>query len=51
MWYRNFQYSEEQARGLDFLEDLAAPGVFTFPLQDGPAVMVFGADGEPLSNV
>jgi predicted glycogen debranching enzyme len=50
MWYRNFQYSEEQARGLDFLEDLAAPGVFTFPLQDGPAVMVFGADGEQHSD-
>jgi predicted glycogen debranching enzyme len=27
-WYRNFLYSEEQARGLDAAEDLASPGVF-----------------------
>src|SRR2546430_1854930 len=27
-WYRNFCYAEERARGLDFAEDLAAPGVF-----------------------
>ena len=47
LWYRNFQYSEEQARGLDFLEDLAAPGFFSFSLQNGPAVIVFGANGQP----
>ena len=29
LWYRNFEYSEEQARGFDFLEDLFSPGVFT----------------------
>jgi len=46
VWYRNFQYSEEQARGLDFLEDLAAPGHFTFSLRSGSAVMVLGADSE-----
>jgi len=46
LWYRNFRYSEEQARGLDFLEDLAVPGLFSFSLQNGPAVIVFGANGE-----
>jgi len=25
-WYRNFLYEQERARGLDFAEDLAAPG-------------------------
>ena len=31
-WYRNFLYTEERARGLDYLEDLMAPGVFTCEL-------------------
>jgi predicted glycogen debranching enzyme len=31
-WYRNFEYSEEAARGLDHLEDLASPGTFEFNL-------------------
>jgi predicted glycogen debranching enzyme len=43
-WYRNFCYAEERARGLDFAEDLAAPGVFTFDLAAGAAVMLFGAE-------
>src|SRR5262249_45982525 len=43
-WYRNFCYSEERSRGLDFIEDLAAPGVFTFDLADRAAVMLLGAD-------
>ena len=29
VWYRNFQYDAERERGLDFIEDLASPGVFT----------------------
>jgi predicted glycogen debranching enzyme len=41
-WYRQFQYDEERARGLDFLEDLAAPGKFTFSLAQR-AVLAFGA--------
>ena len=28
-WYRNFLYDAERARGLDYVEDLASPGVFT----------------------
>ena len=43
-WYRNFLYSEEQARGLDAIEDLAAPGVFEFDLSK-PAVLMLAADG------
>ncbi len=39
-WYRNFQYDEERARGLDHLEDLASPGVFAFDLSLGAAAMV-----------
>jgi len=39
-WYRAFYYTEEAARGLDALEDLAAPGVFTFDLSSGPAAIV-----------
>src|SRR6266498_1557648 len=36
-WYRNFLYSEELARGLDAVEDLASPGVFEFSLPKKPA--------------
>ena len=41
-WYRQFQYDEERARGLDFTEDLAVPGHFTFSL-DRRAVLALGA--------
>ncbi|AHG89405.1 Amylo-alpha-16-glucosidase [Gemmatirosa kalamazoonensis] len=44
VWYHNFQYDEERARGLDFVEDLAAPGTFTFDLSAGRAVLVLAAD-------
>jgi predicted glycogen debranching enzyme len=43
-WYRDFLYSEELARGLDAVEDLAAPGFFYFDLS-APAVLIFSADG------
>jgi predicted glycogen debranching enzyme len=42
-WYRNFLYDEELARGLDYVEDLAAPGQFIFDLQTGSAVLIFSA--------
>ncbi len=44
-WYRNFDYREEAARGLDHIEDLAAPGTFAFELSQGDAVMVLRAGG------
>jgi predicted glycogen debranching enzyme len=44
LWYRNFLYTEEQARGLDFTEDLASPGSFLFDLSAAPAVLIFSTD-------
>jgi predicted glycogen debranching enzyme len=44
-WYHRFAYSEERARGLDFEEDLAAPGVFTWDLGEGDAVLILGTPG------
>lgn len=46
-WYRNFHYAEEAARGLDDTEDLAAPGVFTFDLASGEAVLMFTTPDSP----
>jgi predicted glycogen debranching enzyme len=48
LWYRDFKYEQEQARGLDFVEDLASPGVFTFNLafDQGEAVLFFALEGE-----
>ncbi len=43
-WYRNFHLATEQERGLDHVEDLAAPGTFTFDLAAGPAVLVMGTE-------
>jgi predicted glycogen debranching enzyme len=34
-WYRHFFYEEEEERGLDFLEDLASPGMFQWNLAPG----------------
>ena len=50
-WYRHFLYDEEAARGLDAVEDLAAPGCYEFDLAAGPAVLIFstGSLGLPLS--
>jgi predicted glycogen debranching enzyme len=42
-WYRNFCYVRERERGLDFTEDLATPGVFTFDLLAGTAAMILSA--------
>lgn len=44
-WYHSFCYSEERARGLDFVEDLASPGLFEWDLENGPAVLIFYAEG------
>jgi len=44
-WYRNFAYAEERVRGLDFTEDLAAPGVFRFDLDAGEGVLLMAAEG------
>jgi predicted glycogen debranching enzyme len=44
-WYLNFLYDEEQARGVDFIEDLAAPGHYGFDLAAAPAVLIFSTTG------
>jgi predicted glycogen debranching enzyme len=45
-WYRNFLYAEERARGLDFTEDLAVPGIFQWDLAAGEAVLIVAAEGQ-----
>src|SRR6185369_4428541 len=44
-WYRRFLYTEERARGLDCVEDLASPGVFRWTLAGAPAVLTLAAEG------
>jgi predicted glycogen debranching enzyme len=50
-WYRKFLYSEEQARGLDAIEDLASPGVFEFSLFQKPAVLMLAAEGNAITDI
>ncbi len=45
-WYRNFLYEEERARGLDFTEDLASPGIFRWDLSTSEAVLILAAEGQ-----
>jgi predicted glycogen debranching enzyme len=45
LWYRSFEYEEEIGRGLDFIEDLLAPGFFRFDLSEGEALLVLAAEG------
>jgi predicted glycogen debranching enzyme len=40
LWYRNFLYQGELARGLDAAEDLASPGVFSWTLNGRGASLV-----------
>jgi predicted glycogen debranching enzyme len=42
-WYRNFQYDAERERGLDFVEDLASPGVFSWTLNGRDATLMLSA--------
>jgi glycogen debranching enzyme len=42
-WYRQFLYLRERDRGLDCVEDLASPGVFSWSGVAGDAVMVLRA--------
>jgi predicted glycogen debranching enzyme len=40
-WYHQFLYAEEQARGLDCVEDLASPGLFQWNISKTRAILVF----------
>jgi predicted glycogen debranching enzyme len=44
VWYRNFLYEEERARGLDYIEDLGSPGRLEWDLAAGEAVWIVGAE-------
>jgi predicted glycogen debranching enzyme len=44
-WYRNFLYAEERARGLDYEEDLAAPGIFRWNLGASDAILILSVPG------
>ena len=46
-WYRDVIYSAERARGLDFEEDLATPGIFAFDLERAPARLAFSTSADP----
>lgn len=43
-WFRNFLYVQERERGLDCIEDLGSPGVFSWML-GGEAHLILVADG------
>jgi predicted glycogen debranching enzyme len=45
-WYRNFEYNEERARGLDFIEDLFNPLLLKFELKARARAVVI-ASTEP----
>ncbi|WP_027214985.1 amylo-alpha-1,6-glucosidase [Burkholderia sp. WSM2232] len=51
-WYHNFSYVREYERGLDFSEDLATPGVFSFDLANAgaEAVMILSASDTTSAN-
>jgi len=51
LWFRNFQYDEERARGLDSLEDLASPGVLSWELEHGPATLLLAAGSGAWASV
>ncbi len=51
-WYRNFEYKEEQARGLDFIEDLFNPLVLKFELKArSRAVIIASTEAHDIANI
>lgn len=52
LWYYNFTYEEDEARGFTSHDDLASPGEFYWDLSQGEAFLVFiGARDEFLSKL
>jgi predicted glycogen debranching enzyme len=43
VWYRNFEYEAERARGLDFREDLFNPFVMSFELRAGQSCSIIAS--------
>ncbi len=51
-WFRNFLYTEERARGLDCIEDLASPGTFSWDLTQADACLMLSVEGqEPIHSL
>jgi len=51
-WYRNFEYAQEAARGLDALEDLASPGELSWTLSAGErAIWVLSSEPDAPRHV
>jgi predicted glycogen debranching enzyme len=50
VWYENFLYEEERARGLDYMEDLASPGTFRWDIGASEAVMILTAEGHEIAT-
>jgi predicted glycogen debranching enzyme len=46
-WFYNFNYSIEQYRGLDFIEDLFNPGKFTVELNEGDTLGIILSTEDP----
>jgi predicted glycogen debranching enzyme len=46
LWYRNFLYADERARGFDHAEDLASPGVFQFDISRSEAIWIATVDSD-----
>lgn len=44
LWYYNFLYEAERARGLDCEEDLGAPGIFEWSLSAGEASLILATE-------
>ncbi len=51
VWYRNFLYEEERARGLDDTEDLGSPGTFRWDLSRGEAGWVLAVEGQEAASL
>jgi len=39
-WYYNIEYTEEQARGYEYSEDLFVPGYFELPIKKGESIYI-----------
>lgn len=49
-WFYNFNYSEEQYRGLDFTEDLFTHGKFSLELKEGDSVGIILSTEDPINK-
>jgi len=48
-WYKNIEYSKEQERGYEFMEDLLVPGYFEMPIKKGESI-IFSAGISEISQ-